>query len=553
MRSNQILPSSSARVEIFAMTGIEALFEYLIRNDRLGNSLTLSSGADLNHHPAGSSSDEASASLKTARRAIDRVRGSDSDDELWAKWRLFSRDRGEYVWVHGMHGRGDLDGRRAKIMYFDADTNCVGVELCATADRPGGKCDRGCPGFHHIAFYSSEETGEKVLAPARNLSWCPPVTVDVEPAAQVLRSVLDKECAENVCKFLICERCGLPCESESPCLVPHPPAKRLQLSDRSKSGPGKPGTGTVEKCDYFLCEACGGLQWTSGSASAISSSAECWEGKHSTLKFSELDSRRALFRNANVMISHFTQEDVDSLSDSVVSLCIARKTPRFSKLYFQPAMMLLSKINLDDVALPNLKELHLNGLLVEDIVINDELFPEIEKLTLENAQPHCSFDFNTSSLKSLHLPGWASEGGGQFESDFKWMIEGCKVLEEVHVPSLGENVETLHIASQSIRLIGIDAPECMHGEEVELCLWTPNLTSIKGRWSFIAETLCYSNHPLYKELAHDHVRPALFVNDQLASVRFPKNGRGWIAHPLIPGSMEREFSTEEWRRPHRSA
>lgn len=164
------------------------------------------------------------------RLVLDYVRGSASDEDLWATWRFFALEVGASVWLKGMVHQPDFNGFEASIVSFHpklGQGSRVGVRLT------GGR-------------------GAALLVlPGQKLSFCPPAPADVTAVANLLAKVLNAETAWMVCELVFCTRCERPCEADRDCEVPHPKEKRVELT-------GTPGRRPARQ-SHFLCLACGGF------------------------------------------------------------------------------------------------------------------------------------------------------------------------------------------------------------------------------------------------------------------------------------------------------
>lgn len=433
-----------------------------------------------------------------ARIVLSRVRGDASDEDLWEAWRFFTRELGDFIWLTGLTERPDLNGSRGLVVSFDAGTVSIGVKIA---------------------------TGETLLIPTRNLSWCPLVP-DVDAVAGVLAKVMDPEAVRRVYSELACKRCTKPCVVGSRCEVPHPKSSMKILVGKGEQG--------LVTSIIYLCDACGGR--FRRRVMEVEGVGHCWEGKHTSVQLPWLDGRR-MKRHEYVALPGCRVPDEPSLRQRIETLNMP-DTVTFLEIVRPHEDRQFSL----DCAFPNLEKLslltrHCDSYPYASGVIKIEVFPALEKLFLRthganpwHACPRPVCAFNSSSLKMLNVGPWKG-----FEEDIEDLLDRLPALEELTIelrfghepypaPTGGESlVRDLPILSLSVRrlhFLGNHKPHFVKN----LKLWTPSLMVMKLDFqsghenptlpppTVLGELTWLENHPLEKELRDGHVRPPLFVS-----------------------------------------
>lgn len=460
---------------------MEPLFAYLISLDRIPATL-ISRASKAAPNLRGRSPSPSDL----PRLVLAHVRGSASDEDLWATWRFFTREPDSTVWLTGMRSRPDLNGASASIASFDADAARVVVKLAS---------------------------GELLPLDGRNLAWCPPAPADVDAVVAVLAKVINVENAERVCRELFCTRCDLRCDAAERCEVPH------QCEYKRKELVGAAGRAVDEV--HYLCGACGGLDWFSNrEEAAVKSAGWCWEGKHTTVRMASgwrtSDDRRFKARDVQLLLNPFLQKQLDGMLDSLVSLRVSGGTESAwgdSRIWpgFDCERMRSLVHEKFEYALPNLKHLSLSRMdMLWEVVVNDELFPKLESTTFKCMPAHCTYTFNTSRMTSF-----TAGGCDHFDDCLEAVLKGSTALEEV----IAVGCDFTLLIVESISLTILDLPDSTLDS---LILCTPNLKELKSAcWNEEGKipVKFLKSHAVDAHLPDDHVRPPLHVNNRYSLLK----------------------------------
>lgn len=234
------------------------------------------------------------------------------------------------------------------------------------------------------------------------------------------------------------------------------------------------------------------------------SSGRCWEGKHTTSSVDEKDLRRFLGRHPLPLTGDILQEEVDVLASSAVVLTVQES---WTTLYLGREFLRLEELVLEDLP------------FLDTLFIGDELFPKLRELTLIALPVHCTYTFNTSSLKVLNLGNGDWKGGRNGVQDF---VEGSTALEALNAPGL--DVVDLVIASNTLTRLYL-----RYAERIDnLTLWAPNLEALDVQSCYVGDFVWLQEHALKKDLPAEHVRPHLSVfihNSNILGDKFVSDGK----------------------------
>lgn len=440
-----------------------------------------------------------------ARAEAEIFCGTKSEAQVIADWRALALKAGTKVWLTGFNDRPDLDGQSAIIRQPEP----------APA---GGSADP--------RVFVSVNKG-RVALPPRNISLFKPDdgSGDAHVIAYVLSKALGVDAARRVLQFIACERCQAPCTPGTRCRPPHPIDLRHCIETTERD----------EKKEFnFFCGACGDLLSKLEGEPHVTGPAHCFDGHHTTRALPDSDRRRRRLPGFDpIRDGRWAQEAVDEEPDYITSLNVssATKTPRPSEL------RLLGRAMLTDTpwpglkikrSFPELKELVLADLNVDEITLNEELTPQLDSISLQRvgvlrprySSVSCHVDL--PMLRKLRL-----ESVKLRPSDITHMVRSAPALETFYAQDV--TVRRLHFTSNALRTVSLH----QHVKPLMLSFWAPNLELLDLSWSDVDRIHFCVEHPLQCFLPSDHVPPPLVVRAPHADIARSMPTAPLVTHPNL--------------------
>jgi hypothetical protein len=214
----------------------------------------------------------------------------------------------------------------------------------------------------------------------------------------------------------------------------------------------------------------------------------CFEGLH-TLSIMKSDQRVTRSTELDIVLDGELQQKLDNLE---------RDFPRVKKLTIRCRRNREEMRYSLEAALPKLKELKIDAILMSKLVLTSELTPLLEKLTLINLGDidHCDFRVTAPLLRSItiHFMDVRST------EPINCMLAAAKNLRSFESYKLWSSVGSLKFTGNYLEKIVVRRSDCLRAIEV----WSPRLTELNISASFdLTEVNILADHPLRAELTSD--------------------------------------------------
>jgi len=211
----------------------------------------------------------------------------------------------------------------------------------------------------------------------------------------------------------------------------------------------------------------------------------CFEGLH-TLGMMKSDQRVTRSTELDIVHDSELQQKLDNLSRDFPA--VKRLTIRCRQYREEMRYSL-------EAALPKLRELKIDAVLMSKLVLTPELTPLLEKLTLINLGDinNCDFRVTAPLLRSITIHFMDVES----TEPINCMLAAVKNLRTFESYKLWSSVGALKFASNNLEKIVVRRSDCLRDIEV----WAPRLKELNISGSFdITKVNILADHPLRAEL-----------------------------------------------------